>query len=350
MASLLRFETDESGDLRFEPCAAVVGHLERRHAAAKTVLRSLEASGVLGGKDPTLLSTHPAAHGLVAFKQGFLPPEKAEECVELLAGLDAVRLDRLRHDLRTVHQSSALLPNVETRGEVVNVDLRAPTHAHALDEMLAEVGRVGGGGWEHMVSIVKAITLVIVRGMPDLPYFSGSTSDTWGAIHMSTPSNPVVLAESLTHEAAHLWLHLVEEVGEFAPGAWEENEWISPWREDPRPIGGIIHGVHVFSSAALVLSQWLREGPTTPAGVSREDIEARASFLVAQVEEGITELSRHSGLASTALEIASASETRLSQVRFRIGFDALSCARSRASERRAAKICSLRQKGLSFRH
>ena len=350
MASLLRFYLNQEGLLFFEPSELLTERLRRRHEAAASMLQALSASGVGITGDLASLSSHPAAHGLVAFRHGYLSRQKAEDCVALLSSLDSTRLERLREGIPTVHQCDALLPTVETRGETVSLDSRASGRPEALDEMLSEVWKVGGDGLVRLAAIVKVVSLVVVKGMPDLPYFSGSASDTWGAMHMSTPSNPVVLAESLTHEAAHFWLHLVEEVGEFAPGAWEENEWISPWREDPRPIGGIIHGVHVFSSAALVLSQWLRKGTTTPAGVRREDIEARASFLVAQVEEGITELSRHSGLASTALEIASASEVRLAQVRSRIGFDALSCARSRASERRAAKICNLRQQGKGIRH
>jgi hypothetical protein len=350
MASLLRFDLNQEGLLLFEPSELLTERLRRRHEAAASMLQTLSASGVGITGDLASLSFHPAAHGLVAFRQGYLSRQKAEDCVALLSSLDSTRLERLQEDIPTVHQCDALLPTLETRGETVSLDSRASGRPDALDEMLSEVWKIGGDGLVRLAAIVRVVSLVVVKGMPDLPYFSGSTSDTWGAMHMSMPASPVVLAESLTHEAAHFWLHLVEEVGEFAPGAWDENEWISPWREDPRPIGGIIHGVHVFSSAALVISQWLQEGARLPAGVGREDIEARAAYLVAQVEEGIEELSRHPGLSETALAIAGGSEARLEPLRLRIGVDALSRARIRASERRVAKICTLQQKGMSFRH
>ena len=53
------------------------------------------------------------------------------------------------------------------------------------------------------------------------------------------------LAESVIHEALHLQLTAVEAHTPLV--AMPGNHLSSPWREELRPVGGVLHGLYVFS-------------------------------------------------------------------------------------------------------
>ncbi len=68
-----------------------------------------------------------------------------------------------------------------------------------------------------------------------------------GAFVASVIDNPLVLADHFIHELQHNRLQLIEESGPlFEPGAGEEARHYSPWRDKPRGLYGIFHGIYVF--------------------------------------------------------------------------------------------------------
>jgi hypothetical protein len=73
---------------------------------------------------------------------------------------------------------------------------------------------------------------------------SATSPAAFGAIATSLPPSPVSMAETLVHEFQHIklcglmdMLPLIEPSGERG---------YAPWREDPRPMGGILQGVYAF--------------------------------------------------------------------------------------------------------
>ena len=62
------------------------------------------------------------------------------------------------------------------------------------------------------------------------------------------------VTEALVHEVAHLRLNRAAEGLAFAPGP-RQPVCYSPWRDDPRPVDGLVHGAYSFS---LVLDFWLQ--------------------------------------------------------------------------------------------
>ncbi len=85
---------------------------------------------------------------------------------------------------------------------------------------------------------------VIVPLVPRSDLDSATSPAAFGAIATSLPPSPVSMAETLVHEFQHIklcglmdMLPLIEPSGERG---------YAPWREDPRPMGGILQGLYAF--------------------------------------------------------------------------------------------------------
>jgi HEXXH motif-containing protein len=86
---------------------------------------------------------------------------------------------------------------------------------------------------------------VIVPLVPRSDLDSATSPAAFGAIATSMPPSAVSMAETLVHEFQHIklcglmdMLPLIEPCGERG---------YAPWREDPRPIGGLLQGVYAFA-------------------------------------------------------------------------------------------------------
>lgn len=342
----MQFAIGPYGAISFTPSAQAVSCLQRRQGHTVALLRSLREAGVGLAQDLEVLATHPAAQGLSSWRHGWLSRIEAERMVELLTTIDARGLERLRDRRPTVCQHPAFLPDEDTRGEGILVDVTAPAAPDALDKMLEEVRSFLGRGWADFITPMHLITLVRVRGMPDLPFFSGSRSELPGAMHMTVPGDAAILAESLTHEAAHFWLHAVEEQeGDLALHSWTDDTWVSPWREDPRPIAGVIHGVHVFSCVTLSLISLVQQSSGKSPGFRSDSVVRRAIKVATQVEEGLTECARCAHLLPLGEAVCRASAARLDQVLDWFEPEALATARAETKGRRLHKITKWRKDG-----
>ena len=120
---------------------------------------------------------------------------------------------------------------------------RAVAQLRAVADVLAKVdGLDDSVGW-----VVKTIHLLdapaghdVSHSSPDLPF----------SIFVSLPKSDerditLRLAESVLHESMHLQLTLIDlfdpMVTDEQPGGY------SPWKDEVRPIGGLLHGLYVFA-------------------------------------------------------------------------------------------------------
>lgn len=74
---------------------------------------------------------------------------------------------------------------------------------------------------------------------------SASIPDVRGAIWLSPCDRPLVLAETLVHEASHLKYYLAEDAHPFAISP-DAPRYDVPWRPDPRPIRTVLMGLHAW--------------------------------------------------------------------------------------------------------
>jgi hypothetical protein len=84
---------------------------------------------------------------------------------------------------------------------------------------------------------------------------SGTTSSSVGHSVFTTPPAAAILAEMLVHEASHGHLFVTQDIDPLLSPAhhgtgWEIETLYSPWRDDPRPLNGILHGAYVFARVA----------------------------------------------------------------------------------------------------
>ncbi len=345
---MIRFQLLGLDEIEFSIDPRIDDRLAIKRKAAEQAVEALRRANLDLSAPPETLAHHPAAHGLASHRAGHIGRAQAAKMVEVLAKTPTQVINCLEEGRPFVCQEQCLLPDADTRGESILIDPAAPTAPDSLDAMHRSIIQATGEPWNRFVSVIKSVSLVVVKGMPDLPFFSGSGNDIWGSMHMSRPAHAAILAESMTHEAAHFWLHAAEEVGELADQAWSDETWVTPWRDDPRPIGGVIHGIHVFSCAATVLASWLRKGTKMPPGVDEGFLCRRAGTLIAQVEAGISEFRRNGRGTAIGESICTVSEERIRMLDPWIPPSDLQSARAVVRERRDQKSRQWRLAGRVF--
>ncbi|MFF1709025.1 HEXXH motif domain-containing protein [Streptomyces sp. NPDC058268] len=86
--------------------------------------------------------------------------------------------------------------------------------------------------------------------------YSGTAGDAFGSVTASHPDDAAQLAATLVHEFQHTKLgglmHL-EALTRQAPDQDQtgpEELFYAPWRDDPRPLGGLLQGIYAFAGVA----------------------------------------------------------------------------------------------------
>lgn len=120
--------------------------------------------------------------------------------------------------------------------------------------------------------------LVPLKHDPRAPSVSATAKHAVGAMGVTRPHTPDALAEALVHEHRHslLWaiLDVVQLVDDESPALL-----YAPWRSDPRPALGLLHGAFAF----LGLLRYWAAG-STPGGV---DSQRSAAFELALWRQGV---------------------------------------------------------------
>jgi HEXXH motif-containing protein len=110
---------------------------------------------------------------------------------------------------------------------------------------------------------------VIVPLVPRSDLDSATSPAAVGAIAASLPPSPVSMAETLIHEFQHIKLcGLMDMLPLIEPC---DERGYAPWREDPRPVGGLLQGVYAFTG---IVRFWdvQRHLETSPDGVLRGSV------------------------------------------------------------------------------
>ena len=107
----------------------------------------------------------------------------------------------------------------------------------------ALLGTVAGLCRSLHVLISSGIDIDTSYSDPDLPF----------SVFVSCPS-PIEthraerLAENIIHESLHLQLSLVETIEPLVVANQDETRFFSPWKNEPRTVHGLLHGVYVFAN------------------------------------------------------------------------------------------------------
>jgi hypothetical protein len=103
------------------------------------------------------------------------------------------------------------------------------------------------------------------------PPASATSGWAWGAIGLSLPDDALSLAEALVHEFQHLVLAAVEDVIPLIR-ADDGQLYYAPWRDDPRPLAGLLQGCYAYLG---VTGFWAR---LRQAGLPEHQVRSNVEF------------------------------------------------------------------------
>ncbi|GLY99913.1 HEXXH motif-containing putative peptide modification protein [Actinoplanes sp. NBRC 103695] len=125
---------------------------------------------------------------------------------------------------------------------------------------------------------------------------SASTAEAFGAILLSTPQDVVEFAAALVHEYRHIKLGCLMHLCALHHDD-ERPELYAPWRDDPRPIGGLVQGIYAFHGIAgfhrtrIAASDGV-ERRTAQFAYALTRAQTIAGLAAARASDGLTELGR----------------------------------------------------------
>ncbi|WP_157767767.1 HEXXH motif domain-containing protein [Actinosynnema pretiosum] len=127
--------------------------------------------------------------------------------------------------------------------------------AKHLDEAWELLARRHPGAAEELSSVLSSI-VPLERSRP---VFAASSADAFGCVAMSPKGSALELAEALVHEAQHSKVNALLPLVELERP--DGMGYCAPWREDPRPLLGMLHGIYAFTA---VVEFWRVERDLVP--------------------------------------------------------------------------------------
>jgi uncharacterized protein len=138
--------------------------------------------------------------------------------------------------------------------------------------------------------VASAIAVVVPLTMSAHGQVSSSSPETFGAIAMSLPPDPYTCAVTLAHEVQHLKLSALLSLIQLTMPD-DGRRYYAPWRDDPRPISGLLQGAYAYIGVSGFWRQQRRL--TMGAERLRADREfARWRASAAQAVETLTSSGR----------------------------------------------------------
>jgi hypothetical protein len=129
---------------------------------------------------------------------------------------------------------------------------------------------------------VAATGPVIVPIPPRGSLVASSSAASFGAICLTPPNSPATLAETVVHELQHSKLNAVLDLVTLHESS-SNRLCYAPWRHDPRPLSGLLHGVYAFTGVVEYWRrQWLAKPDTQAAFMfahHREQVRAALAWL-----------------------------------------------------------------------
>lgn len=122
----------------------------------------------------------------------------------------------------------------------------------------------------HGMSVgLRALTPLQERDEPGSS--SATATDAIGGVLLTPPQHAEGLALTLLHEFQHTKLAAVEHIVALHSGD-QRNRYHVRWRDDPRPLGAVLHGAYAHLGVAGYWDSALRLGDMYPRDVARREL------------------------------------------------------------------------------
>ncbi|GGP84418.1 HEXXH motif domain-containing protein [Saccharothrix coeruleofusca] len=136
--------------------------------------------------------------------------------------------------------------------------------------------------------------------------FAASSSAAFGGIAMSPKRSATEFAEALVHEVQHSKVNALLDLVDLHHGD-ETPRYYAPWRDDPRPVVGMLHGIYAFIS---VVEFWNAQRGSAPPALARRAHYA-FGLRAHQVGQAVRTLLAVEGLTGLGREFVTAVADRL---------------------------------------
>lgn len=216
--------------------------------------------------------TVPAAHGVVTLPTvgQYAAPGDADTAELSFTGPgEPVLVDGVPSALRPFHRHRSEARGLSLDVTVDDVDPhRRFTEPAAPDPLdAAEYGRWCGlldEAWalltewnpDYAAELSAGLTSLVPLD-PGSGVVGASSATAFGAVALSTPGSAAEFAETLVHELQHSKLNAVLDLVRLHDEDDAKRHY-APWRDDPRPLTGVLHGLYAFVS---VVEFWHGQSP-----------------------------------------------------------------------------------------
>lgn len=141
---------------------------------------------------------------------------------------------------------------------------------------------------DHHPAIVAELTAGLTTLVPcSTPDYSASHNDAFGSVVLSRPPDATTFAEILVHEFQHNKFGvLLSLVDLLETGADDETRLYAPWRDDPRPPTGMLHGAYSF----LAVAAFYRDHSAVVTGRRKRIAQFEFEFHRGRTVEGVQSL------------------------------------------------------------
>jgi uncharacterized protein len=99
------------------------------------------------------------------------------------------------------------------------------------------------------------VTVIVPFLPPAEGQVSASAAESFGAVALSSSADQALCGAILAHEIQHLKLSAVLEIVALTMRD-DGQRYYAPWRSDPRPISGLLHGAYAFMG---ISAYWRRQ-------------------------------------------------------------------------------------------
>jgi uncharacterized protein len=101
----------------------------------------------------------------------------------------------------------------------------------------------------HAADMVQGLRVAVPLVGPAGKALSITARQAFGAFGASEPESPADFAGTMAHEYQHSKLNAVLDMTRLEDGT-DPRGYFAPWREDPRPLLGVLHGIYAFLGIA----------------------------------------------------------------------------------------------------
>jgi len=237
----------------------------------------------LPGSGLTIVAGPPWTRTPLSIDNGLVTGNPEQLQVPRLAS--GLELNWLDHDLR-----------LAGRTEFMFAELNPADAQHWQDELNRHLNLLGQVSEPLARELTRGLSVIVPVHSPDPSlHVSGSFREAPGMVALSLGGRMATL-EALVHEYGHQKLNAILPLDPLIIGDTGEAGHYSPWRDDPRPLTGLLHAVYSFETVVNFYHALL--GLPGTGGFVPQEIVNRSYRIVRQVRDGLAGLNAHAAVLS----------------------------------------------------